>query len=254
MPWDPLQDLRSWQERLERLSTPQTDSWTPPIDVYETAEHYVIAAEVPGLAREEIEIALEEFRLTLSGRRTTDSLGTPAARYHQVERGHGSFTRTFDFAAKIDVEAVTADLALGVLTVKLTKAPPPPPARSRFDDGSTHLIFVLFVLARSSAPGRDRSAADVGRRAAPTAAADAHPPIQSRVRPPRALPSEWGRRAVHRQRHQHLVQAGRPDLRTRRLRTIRSSGGSSATRTTCSAIAIGSQSLGRASSSRRMAC
>jgi HSP20 family protein len=126
VPWDPLRDLRSWQERLERLSTPQSDSWTPAVDVYETAEHYVIAAEVPGLARDQIDIALEEFRLTLRGQRPGDNRGTPVTRYHQVERGHGSFVRTFEFAAKIDVEAVTADLTHGVLTVRLAKAPLPP--------------------------------------------------------------------------------------------------------------------------------
>jgi len=121
-----LRDLRSWQERLERLSTPQSDSWTPPIDVYETPDHYVIAAEVPGLTRDQIDIALEEFRLTLRGQRSSDALGAPVARYHQIERGYGSFARTFEFAAKIDVDAVTADLTLGVLTVRLAKAPLPP--------------------------------------------------------------------------------------------------------------------------------
>ena len=126
MAWDPLRDLRSWQDRLERLSAPQTDSWTPPIDVYETAEHYVIAAELPGLTRDQIDIALEEFRLTLRGQRPAESPATPARRYHQVERGHGAFARTFEFAAKIDVDAVSADLTMGVLTVKLTKASPPP--------------------------------------------------------------------------------------------------------------------------------
>jgi HSP20 family molecular chaperone IbpA len=31
-----MRDLRAWQERLERLSAHHPDSWTPPIDVYET--------------------------------------------------------------------------------------------------------------------------------------------------------------------------------------------------------------------------
>ena len=51
MPWDPMRDLRVQHERLERLAAPHPDSWTPPIDVYETDDGYVIAAEVPGLAR-----------------------------------------------------------------------------------------------------------------------------------------------------------------------------------------------------------
>jgi HSP20 family protein len=127
MPWDPLRDLRGWQERLEQLSTHHAEAWVPPIDVYETQDRYVISAEVPGLAREHIELALEDMRLTIRGRR----VGGPAAsgeilHFHQVERGHGAFARTFEFGSKIDIESVSADLTNGVLTVTLPKAPQPP--------------------------------------------------------------------------------------------------------------------------------
>jgi HSP20 family protein len=118
--------MRAWQERLERLSTHHPDSWAPPIDVYETDDRYVIAAELPGLAREQIELALEDSRLTIRGQRTGRSGGAETVHYHQVERGHGAFARTFDFADKINVEAVSADLTNGVLTVILPKVPSAP--------------------------------------------------------------------------------------------------------------------------------
>ena len=127
MPWDPLRDIRAWQERLERLSAHQPDSWTPPIDVYETEDRYVIAAEVPGLARDHIELKLDDFRLTIRGQRGDRAAsGDEVLHFHQVERGHGAFTRSFEFAAKIDVDAVSADLTDGVLTVTLPKMPKPP--------------------------------------------------------------------------------------------------------------------------------
>ena len=95
-----------WQERLERLSAPQPDSWTPPIDVYETEDRYVVAAELPGLARDHIELKLEDSRLTIRGQRTDRAAsGGEVLHFHQVERGHGAFTRTFEFAGKIDVDA-----------------------------------------------------------------------------------------------------------------------------------------------------
>jgi HSP20 family protein len=130
MPWDPVRDLRVWQERLERLSAHHPDSWTPPIDVYETADRYVIAAELPGLARADVELALEDSRLTLRGQRI-DRTATSGQvmHFHQVERGHGAFARTFEFASKIDTEAVSADLTNGVLTITLPKAAPPPPRK-----------------------------------------------------------------------------------------------------------------------------
>ena len=122
---NPWRDLRGWQERLERLTGHHGDAWAPPIDVYETADRYVIAAEVPGLTREEIELAMEDSRLTIRGRRN-EAPPTGDVHYHQVERGHGAFARTFNFSERIDTEQVTADLNDGVLTVSLPKLAPPP--------------------------------------------------------------------------------------------------------------------------------
>jgi HSP20 family protein len=126
MPCDPLRDLRAWQERLERLARPQGESWAPPIDVYETERAYIVTAEIPGLPRDQVELAVEDSTLTIQGRREARPSSAEAVRYHQIERGYGMFRRTFEFAEAIDAEGVTADLANGVLTILLPKIPPPP--------------------------------------------------------------------------------------------------------------------------------
>jgi HSP20 family protein len=123
MPVNPWRDLRAWQDRLERLTTHHADSWTPAIDVYETPDRYIVAAELPGLSREQIELAMADSQLTIRGQRS--AAPREDAHYHQVERGHGAFARTFEFADKIDAERVTADLKNGVLTITLPKVPPP---------------------------------------------------------------------------------------------------------------------------------
>ena len=41
--------------------------------------------------------------------------------YHQVERGHGEFSRTFRLPSDIDAERIAADLKDGVLTVVVPK-------------------------------------------------------------------------------------------------------------------------------------
>ena len=123
MPCDPLRDLRAWQDRMERLAAAQHGSaaWTPPVDVYETADQYVVTAEIPGLKRDEIDVSVENGRVTLRGarRETVDS-----RRFHQVERGHGQFHRTFEFGDAIAPETVSADLRDGVLTITLPKVAP----------------------------------------------------------------------------------------------------------------------------------
>jgi HSP20 family protein len=130
MPWDPMRELAAWQERLGRLTARDTEPWSPAIDVYETHDSYVVVAEVPGLRREQIDLSLEESRLTIRAQRSERPRATgEIVHYHQVERGHGGFTRTFKFAEKVAIEGVTADLADGVLAVTLPKQPPPPARR-----------------------------------------------------------------------------------------------------------------------------
>src|SRR5262245_32586824 len=121
MPCDPLRDLRAWQERLERLAAQRGSAWDPPIDVYETASKYVVTAEVPGLARDQIALAVQDSRLTIRGVRAGAGAESAARRYHQVERGHGSFERAFEFVDAVDEDGITADLRDGVLTVTLPK-------------------------------------------------------------------------------------------------------------------------------------
>lgn len=129
MPCDPLRDLRAWQERLERLAALRPDSWAPPIDVYETPDRYVITAELPGLTREDVDLAVEETRLTIRGRRDAGMAGTGPRHYHQMERGYGAFARTFDFGQRIEPAGITATLNDGVLTIVLPKEAPPPARR-----------------------------------------------------------------------------------------------------------------------------
>jgi HSP20 family protein len=129
MPCDPLGDLRAWQQRLERLSRHPAEAWTPPIDVYETGDAFVVTAEVPGLKRQDVELAVEDSRLTIHGKREARPGAGDAVHYHQVERGHGTFRRVFEFTNKIDGERVTADLTDGVLTVTVPKVSPPPPRK-----------------------------------------------------------------------------------------------------------------------------
>lgn len=114
------------QHRLERLSNHHLEAWAPAIDVYETEASFVVNAEVPGMTREQVDLAFEDTRLTIRGQRSDRGAAGDVLHFHQVERGYGSFARTFEFADKIDVERVTADLTDGVLTVTLPKIPPPP--------------------------------------------------------------------------------------------------------------------------------
>jgi HSP20 family protein len=126
MPCDPLSDLRAWQQRLERLAAQHASVWDPPIDVYETEDRYVVTAEVPGLSREQIDVAVRDNRLQIKGVRSSGSPESSTRHYHQIERGHGSFERTFQFVEPVEQDRITADLRDGVLTITLPKTASPP--------------------------------------------------------------------------------------------------------------------------------
>jgi HSP20 family protein len=118
--WDPLRDLLALHEQIGQLVGSDTPGWNPPVDLYETAETFVLTAEVPGLTRQQLEIHAEENRVVIRGERT--SVQVPCEQFHRVERGHGRFQRAFVLPEPIDVEAVGADLKDGVLTVTIPKA------------------------------------------------------------------------------------------------------------------------------------
>jgi HSP20 family protein len=128
--WDPLRDLLALQEQLERFTVSGEATWTPPVDLFETPDQYVLTAEVAGLTREHVEIQVRDGQLVFRGQRPTSSV--PCERYHRVERGHGAFApfaRRFALPAALDVDHITADLKDGVLTVTIPKAPAEIPRR-----------------------------------------------------------------------------------------------------------------------------
>ena len=117
--WDPIRDLLAIQQRLDRFA-PGPAGWSPPVDLLETTDAYLVMAELPGVIREDLTISMhDDGRLTIAGVRC-ERLGEE---YHRVERGHGNFSRTFHLPIPVDADRITADLHDGVLTVSCPKAP-----------------------------------------------------------------------------------------------------------------------------------
>lgn len=127
--WDPVRDLLAIRQQLDRMS-PGATGWTPAVDLHETEDRYVITAEVPGLRREDLDIQVRDGRITLAGVRAKPDIA--CEQFHRVERGHGSFSRTFQLPLAISAGEITADLRDGVLTVSVPKA----------DDGAPRRIQV----------------------------------------------------------------------------------------------------------------
>jgi HSP20 family protein len=130
--WDPFADLSRIQRAFERdFFAPRVPSknggadFAPQVDVYEDKESLVISAELPGLKREEVEIALDGDILTLRGERKLEKDSErkegEGKRFHRVERSYGSFVRSFQLPSNVDGEKAHAQLTDGVLTLRLPK-------------------------------------------------------------------------------------------------------------------------------------
>jgi HSP20 family protein len=122
MPSDPLRDLLSLPDRLDRLARREGAGWLPPVDVYETSDRYVVSVELPGMDQRDLEIDAGEGELWLRGRRPAPAVAPHA--YHQMERGHGRFERRFLFAEAIDIHGISAEMSDGVLTITVPKRGP----------------------------------------------------------------------------------------------------------------------------------
>jgi len=95
------------------------DTWVPPVDIYQAGDHeLVLKAELPDVAREDIDITVENFVLTIKGEKKS----TPDVKdqqFHHTERRYGSFSRTFSLPQTVDAGKVSAEYKNGVLTVRL---------------------------------------------------------------------------------------------------------------------------------------
>jgi len=121
--WDPLHDLLALHERMNRLGSDDAPGWTPAVDLYETADRFVLSIELPGLKRDQIKIELQHEILTVRGDRAVQH--EAGAQFHRVERGHGPFTRSFSLPQPVDGDHVQAEFRDGVLTVVIPKLVPP---------------------------------------------------------------------------------------------------------------------------------
>ena len=114
--YDPFRDF----EKLERRFFGDRTVPDFRFDLYEEGEIYVIKADLPGIAKADIDIEIEPPYLTVRATREAPSAEGTDRRYIHSERFYGSFERTFDIAG-VDAESVSAAYENGVLTLTMPK-------------------------------------------------------------------------------------------------------------------------------------
>lgn len=130
--WDPMRELSALQSRVNRVledtfgtplpraEQPGAGTWAPAVDIFETASEIVLKAEVPGVARDQVHVEVDDGVLSLRGDRKFEK-EVKEENYHRVERVYGAFHRSFTLPDSVDPDKVRAELKDGVLEVRIGK-------------------------------------------------------------------------------------------------------------------------------------
>ena len=128
-----------------------SETWTPSVNLYETAESYLVCADLAGVDKEKIEVEVVEQVLKLRGTRSvptheegaghvspgagptggesvSESAGGSAehkrVRIHLMEIDHGSFCREVELPEDVDHDRIAANYRNGMLWIELPKVTP----------------------------------------------------------------------------------------------------------------------------------
>ncbi len=98
----------------------ELQAWNPSVDLYETAEAFVLEIDLPGVKGEEVKIDVEGNEVILKGKRSSER-SRSGGRYHYHERQAGAFMRRMTLPQIVDKDRIEAVFSEGVLRVILPK-------------------------------------------------------------------------------------------------------------------------------------
>src|SRR4051794_14561802 len=129
--WEPLRELGTLQSEMNRLFNTAFEApgggnggtmrrWMPAMDLLESGDEFVLRADLPGLAEEDVTIELEDSTLTISGERKVEHQNEGEG-FYRGERATGSFSRALPVPRGVAADAVPARFDGGVLEVRTPK-------------------------------------------------------------------------------------------------------------------------------------
>ena len=120
----PFQNIEDLLRDFSMMSAPRTLQAAPQIrlDISETDQAYLVKADIPGVSKEDIKIAIEGNQVSLTAE-TKEEKDTTTAGVLRSERYYGQQYRSFALPQEIDDGAAQAKYENGVLQLTLPKKP-----------------------------------------------------------------------------------------------------------------------------------
>jgi len=127
--WDPFAELASVRRAMDRLFEDFPVRWrslempdyTFPVDVSETDNEVVVKAALPGVKSDDVDISVSEGALHIKAEARSEEK-TEKENYYRREIRYGAFARSIPLPTRVDFEQAEAEMADGVLTIRLPKA------------------------------------------------------------------------------------------------------------------------------------
>lgn len=123
--WNPFRELDEIQNRMSHLlesafgSAPSlAGAWTPPVDIEETDDAFVVEAELPDVKREDVNVEIDDNELSIHGEiKERERTGV----LRRQTRHTGEFDYRFTLPSQVDPDSTEASLKDGVLRLTVHK-------------------------------------------------------------------------------------------------------------------------------------
>ena len=124
------QELQVQQKRevdKAQESTTPMRAFLPTTDIFETEDALTVVLEMPGVARDNVEVSVENGMVTVEGRINFDKYEGLLPVYS--EYNIGPYRRSFRVSSRVDADRITAEMRDGVITLVLPKVEEAKPRR-----------------------------------------------------------------------------------------------------------------------------
>lgn len=129
---DPVQHVQEQMDRLMQLlgtsNRPEIvpTTFTPPMSVWESGEELLLSVDLPGVARQNLEVSVQGNVVIVVGRRLppTSNVTSNVQRPRLLEHPMGMFRRAVTLPVGARLDQLTASLKDGVLTLRVPREVP----------------------------------------------------------------------------------------------------------------------------------
>jgi len=118
----PTRVRKMFEDTFDMTPVTEAIGFMPATEIIETPGELVLTAELPGIAKKDVDITIDGDMLSLSGQKVEERKeGDEERKFHLWERSYGSFQRSFTLPISVDPSKITATFENGILKVHLPK-------------------------------------------------------------------------------------------------------------------------------------